>query len=156
MNTQIGISPDNLADVAHALNSLLADEFLLYTKTANAHWNVAGADFYNMHLFFETQFRTLGRLVDHVADCIHTLGSYAPATLKSILALTHLSEIPLEKNTSGDFIKALLNDHESLIIHLRENIGYFNDLRDFGTNDFITGLMETHEKMDWMLRAHLE
>jgi starvation-inducible DNA-binding protein len=25
-----------------------------------------------------------------------------------------------------------------------------------GTNDFLTGLMEQHEKMAWMLRAFLE
>jgi len=39
---------------------------------------------------------------------------------------------------------------------LRENINLFaNKLNDSGTSDFITGLMETHEKMAWMLRAHL-
>jgi starvation-inducible DNA-binding protein len=27
---------------------------------------------------------------------------------------------------------------------------------DIGTNDFLTGLMERHEKMAWMLRAMLE
>jgi len=27
---------------------------------------------------------------------------------------------------------------------------------DMGTNDFLTGLMEQHEKMAWMLRAFLE
>ena len=37
------------------------------------------------------------------------------------------------------------NDHESLIIRLRENINYFsNELKDAGTADFITALMETH------------
>jgi starvation-inducible DNA-binding protein len=25
-----------------------------------------------------------------------------------------------------------------------------------GTNDFLIGIMEKHEKMAWMLRAHLE
>jgi starvation-inducible DNA-binding protein len=40
---------------------------------------------------------------------------------------------------------------------LRENINHFNDkLHDAGTADFITGLMEKHEKMAWMLRAHLK
>jgi starvation-inducible DNA-binding protein len=27
---------------------------------------------------------------------------------------------------------------------------------DMGTNDFLTGLMEQHEKMAWMLRAFLQ
>ena len=53
-------------------------------------------------------------------------------------------------------MKALLGDHETIIIHLRENIDRFDEeWKDKGTSDFITGLMETHEKMAWMLRAHL-
>jgi starvation-inducible DNA-binding protein len=59
--------------------------------------------------------------------------------------------------TAQGFITELLTDHESLIIHLRENINIFaNDYKDLGTSDYVTGLMETHEKMAWMLRAHLK
>jgi starvation-inducible DNA-binding protein len=44
-----------------------------------------------------------------------------------------------------------------LIIELRENISLFaSDFNDFGTSDFITGLIKTHEKIAWMLRAHLK
>ena len=45
MKTQIGITPENLAYVSHGLNTLLADEYMLYTKTRNAHWNVEGRTF---------------------------------------------------------------------------------------------------------------
>jgi starvation-inducible DNA-binding protein len=45
---------------------------------------------------------------------------------------------------------------KSVIIFLRENINRFaNDFKDAGTSDFITSLMEEHEKMAWMLRSHL-
>jgi starvation-inducible DNA-binding protein len=85
------------------------------------------------------------------------LGHYAPATMKSYLELTHLTEQSRQKNDSAGFIKELLGDHESIIIRLRENINLFaSELNDLGTSDFITGLMETHEKMAWMLRAHLK
>jgi len=59
MNTAIGISKDNLTEVAHTLNGFLADEFLLYLKTRNAHWNVEGTDFHAMHKFFEEQYGSL-------------------------------------------------------------------------------------------------
>ena len=52
MNTEIGISETNRNAVALELSKLLADEFLLYTKTRNAHWNVEGPDFHSMHTFF--------------------------------------------------------------------------------------------------------
>jgi len=156
MQPNIGIKPENLKAVSHALNGILSDEFLLYTKTRNAHWNVEGPDFHAMHLFFESQYEKLDEIMDEVAERIRMLGHYAPATLKDFLQLTHLTEQMREKNDSAGFIRELLADHETIIITMRENIDRFaNEYKDAGTSDFITGLMEEHEKMAWMLRAHL-
>ncbi|SEM30729.1 Dps family protein [Chryseobacterium taichungense] len=157
MKTSIGIKNENLAKVAEVLVKVLADEFVLYTKTRKAHWNVEGQDFYNKHLFFEAQYQQLDGIVDDMAERIRTLGHYAPATLREYLELTHLSEHHLETNDSLTYIKELLSDHESILIHLRENINNFaSEFHDAGTSDYITGLMETHEKMAWMLRSHLK
>jgi starvation-inducible DNA-binding protein len=156
MEAKIGISPENLAEVAHSLSKILADEFVLYTKTRKAHWNVVGPDFYNKHKFFEEQYNQLEDIVDDVAERIRKLGHYVPATMKQFLELTHLTEDDREKNDSQGYIKMLLADHESILIHIRENIdNYAGPLKDLGTSDYITGLMETHETMAWMLRAHL-
>jgi starvation-inducible DNA-binding protein len=157
MKTSIGIKNENLAKVAGILVQTLADEFVLYTKTKKAHWNVEGADFYNKHLFFEAQYEQLDDIIDSLAERIRMLGHYAPATLREYLALTHLSETHLESNDSLTYMKALLSDHESILIHLRENIENFAvEFHDAGTSDYITGLLETHEKMAWMLRSHLK
>jgi starvation-inducible DNA-binding protein len=157
MKTSIGIKEENRKAVAIQLSKLLADEFVLYTKTRNAHWNVEGPDFHAMHLFFESQYNQLDEIMDSVAERIRSIGHYAPATLQSFLQLTHLSELGERDNTSKDFMKELLNDHESIIEFIRGNINSFaNDLGDAGTSDFITGLMEEHEKMGWMLRAYFK
>ena len=157
MNPAIGIKKDSLTKVAHLLNGFLADEYLLYLKARNAHWNVEGPDFHSMHKYFEEQYKQLDEIMDEVAERIRTLGHYAPAAMKVYLDLTHLTEQSREKNDGVGFIKDLLGDHESIITRLRENINQFaNDFRDSGTSDFITGLMKTHEKIAWMLRAHLK
>jgi len=157
MKTEIGIKPANAAEVAQSLNRLLADEHVLYIKTRKAHWNVEGPDFLAIHRFFEEQYKQLEGVIDDIAERIRTIGHYAEATLTAFLQETHLSEESREKNDSEGFIKSLLEDHESIIIHLRENIErYDEEWKDAGTTDFITGLLETHEKMAWMLRAHLK
>lgn len=157
MEANIGIKEENRKAVSDQLAKLLADEFVLYTKTRNAHWNVEGADFHAMHKFFEEQYDALDELMDSVAERIRQIGHYAPATLKSFLALTHLSEYSESKNTSLGYINELLKDHESIIEFIRGNINSFaNDFQDLGTSDFVTGIMEDHEKMAWMLRAHLK
>lgn len=156
MKTNIGIKQENISKIVEILTKVLADEFILYTKTKRAHWNVEGPDFYNKHIFFEQQYDAIDEIVDTVAERIRSLGHYTPATLKDFLSLTHLTEELQEKNDSNGFIKELLLDHESIIIYLRENINLIaNELQDAGTSDFITGLVENHEKMAWMLRAHL-
>ncbi|HEY4323406.1 MAG TPA: DNA starvation/stationary phase protection protein [Mucilaginibacter sp.] len=156
MGTIIGIKEESRKAVSDELVKLLADEFVLYTKTRNAHWNVEGKDFHSMHLFFESQYEQLDDIMDSVAERIRTIGHYAPATLKSFLDLTHLTEKVASKNDSMTFIKELLEDHESIIEFIRGNIDPFaSKYKDYGTSDFITGLMETHEKLAWMLRSHL-
>jgi len=156
MKTTIGITEVNRQNVATELAKIVADETVLYTKTKNAHWNIEGADFYDKHLFFEAQFGQLVEMIDRVAERMRTLGHYTPATLKSFLELTHLTEENKGKNSSLDFMRELLEDHESLIIVLRGLIKSFShDFHDEGSSDFVTGLMETHEKMAWFLRAHL-
>ena len=157
MKTAIGIKPANTAQVAQALNVLLADEHILYIKTRKAHWNVEGPDFLSIHRFFEEQYKQLEEIIDEIAERIRTIGHFPEATLAGFLQETHLTEESREKNDSAGFMKWLLQDHETIIIHLRENIDLFdNEYEDKGTSDFITGLMETHEKMAWMLRAHLK
>ena len=157
MEAHIGIKQEHLNEVAKSLSQVLADEFILYTKTRNAHWNVEGPDFHSMHIYFEGLYDELADIIDEVAERIRMLGHYACAKLTEYSELTHLTEQASQPNNSLGFIKTLLSDHETIIIHLRESIDYFNDeLKDAGTADFITGLMEKHEKTAWMLRSHLK
>lgn len=157
MKKVISITNINRQGVADELAKILADETVLYIKTKNAHWNIEGADFYDKHKFFESQFGQLDEIIDSVAERIRAIGHYAPAKLKSYLELTHLTEEMESKNNSQGYIKALLEDHESIISVLHENINSFlTDYNDVGSSDFITGLMERHEKMAWFLRSHIK
>jgi len=155
MKPNIDISDSNRQAVADILNTLLADEYVLFTKTRNAHWNIVGSNFIALHKFFEGQYEALDETIDSVAERVRTLGHYSLGTLKDFLRLTHLSEgeaLSVEK----DAIKALLQDHESVIANIRKDIITINDkYKDVGTAEFITGIMEGHEKMAWMLRSHL-
>ena len=152
----IGISDKNREAIAEQLSKILADEFMLYSKTLNAHWNIEGPDFHTVHVYLETLYNKQQEIVDTVAERIRAIGHYVPAQLNKYLELTHLSEEPLDKNDSKSLFTELLEDHESIIIFLRENIKPMADkLKAEGVSDYITGLMEYHEKTAWMLRSHL-
>jgi len=156
MKTNIGITEKNTSAVAEILNKLLADENVLYTKVRNAHWNVEGPDFHAQHLFFETIYDELAETIDEVAERVRSIGHYAVGTMKAWLEITQLTEMAYGKNDSKGFIKEILNDFESLIISLREDIDKVEKYKDAGTEDFLVGILEKHEKTAWMLRSHLK
>lgn len=155
MKINIGISEKNLRATANILNTLLADEYVLYTKTRNYHWNVVGDNFQELHKFFESQYDLLDVSIDEIAERVRSLGHYSLGSLKDFLAVARLSEKG-EAASAKKMLKNLLDDHETLIQILRKDVKTTNDnLDDAGTADFLTGLLEQHEKMAWMIRAYL-
>jgi len=135
----------------------LADEYVLYTKTRNYHWNVVGRQFNDLHKFFESQYEALDGFVDEVAERIRQLGAKSPGTLAEFTKATRLKEHPGKQPDAKGMLSALLVDHEAVIQTLRGDLATAMDrFSDAGTSDFLTGLMEKHEKMAWMLRAFVE
>ena len=157
MNLNIGIEPKHREGVVGLLSPLLADEYVLYTKTRNYHWNVVGPQFNDLHKFFQEQYEALDDVVDEVAERARTLGGHAVGTLAEFVQLTRLKEQPGRYPDAREMLANLLADHEALIRALRRDLETAAEQHhDVGTNDFLTGLMEKHEKMAWMLRTFLE
>lgn len=155
MKTTTGISEENKQKSADLLNVLLADENVLYTKTRNFHWNITGNNFYGLHLLLEKDYEELDVIVDDTAERIRQLGHFAVGTMKDYLKLTHLLEVNHADLTAENMLSELVNDHETIIRVLRQDIIKEEACKDSGTADFVTALLEKHEKMTWMLRSHL-
>ncbi len=152
MKTNIGLTDNQRKSVVHLLSTLLADEYVLYTRTRNYHWNVDGPHFNDLHKFFESQYETLDGNIDEIAERIRALGHKTPATLGEFLKATRLKENPIHVGAK-EMVSFLLFDHETIIRALRSDVEETAKQGDAGTSDFLTGLMEQHEKTAWMLRA---
>jgi starvation-inducible DNA-binding protein len=153
----IGISEANVQGVAALLSRLLADEHVLYMRLRNYHWNLVGMSFGPLHKLFQDQYEALSEVIDDVAERIRMLGPNTPGTLTEMLALTTLTERPGELPDDRTMISNLVADHEAIIRHLRKDVRATDEqYDDMGTSDFLTGLMEQHEKQAWLLRAHIE
>ncbi len=156
MKANIGISEEHLQQVALELNKALADLVVLYTKTRNYHWNVEGSSFMELHKFYEEQYDKLEEAIDEVAERIRSLGHYAEGRMADFLKLTSLLEQEYTNEPKAQLTN-LLNDHETIIRNLRRLVDEFDvKYKDKGTSDFVTGLMEDHEKMAWMIRSYLK
>ncbi|MFP5039654.1 Dps family protein [Parasediminibacterium sp. JCM 36343] len=156
MKIDIGIPEKNAQAVAFELNKVLADEVLLAAKTRNYHWNVEGPSFMELHKFYEGLYDELDEVIDEVAERVRAIGHYAEGRLVDVLKLTSLLENEYT-NDSKKQLADLLSDHETMIRTLRKLITVFaDDYKDLGNSDFVTGLMEKHEKTAWFIRSYLK
>lgn len=152
-----GLPQKTLRSIANSLNNLLADEYILYVKTHNYHWNVTGKKFHDLHIMLEGQYKELSKLIDDIAERVRALGAPAFGSLAEFSEHTRLKETPGVKLKAMDMLKNLLADHESIIRSIREDMqNVVTNNHDYGTENFLGGLLEKHEKLAWMLRATLE
>ncbi|MUG99012.1 DNA starvation/stationary phase protection protein [Scytonema sp. UIC 10036] len=153
----IGLSEEQRQGVIELLNKDLADAYVLLVKTKKFHWDVVGPQFRTLHELWEEQYQTLTETIDALAERVRTLGGYPVGTLQGFLDIATLKEEGGNVPTATEMVARLVDDHEQIIRNLREHIDRSSDdFHDEGTADFLTGLMEGHEEMAWMLRSFIE
>src|SRR2546425_12032284 len=108
MRIDIAIPEGARQTVVEILNTLLADEYLLYTKTRNYHWNVTGPQFNGLHKFFEAQSEELNEFVDAVAERAPQLGARAFRALAEFVTTARLNEAPRAGPAAGDSVALVL------------------------------------------------
>ncbi len=157
MKPQIGITQEHLKNSISILSSILANEMTLYIKLRKFHWNVSGESFMEFHKLFEGQYTQLEASIDEIAERISKLGGKTIGTMKEFSDISIIKESPNHYPSQKEMVKELLEDHETVIVHLRKDVDTSaEENKDAGTADFLTGLMEAHETMAWTLRRYLE
>lgn len=156
MIPKIGISEDNLEKSINLLSVVLSDEMTLYVKTRKFHWNVAGQSFMELHKLFEAHYSELELIIDNVAERISKLGGKTIGTMNEFSLLTRIMEHPNKYPVQNAMLTELLNDHKTLIYELRKDIDICsNECHDAGTADLLTGILQQHETIAWILRRYL-
>lgn len=156
MKTEIGIKEKDRKSVKVLLTTILSDEMVLLVKTKNFHWNVTGSNFNELHSFFQQQYSLLETAVDEIAERIRMLGFYSIGSMDEFLKSATLKENKQVKE-SDKMLAELLSDYETSIKYLRiVSADCVQKYNDTGTNDFLIGLMQVHEKSAWMIRSYFK
>jgi len=157
MKANIGLDDNARLEVGQMLNLLLADEYVLYATTRDYHWNVTGPEFQSLHKQFETQFGEVAEWIDQVAERARAIGAGARGNWADHTKAARSSADPGIDLAAEHMISELLALHEELIVQIRKDAcACAGKFKDAGTADFLTGLMERHEKAAWMLRSQLD
>lgn len=138
------------------MNGILADEYVLFTKTLKFHWNLRGRQFLSLHQFFGDQYNTLLVKMDDLAERIRTIDAFPVGTLGEIEDISRLSQKETSEISQSEMIDSLLLGHHSVVEKIKSIVkqdAYF--VNDPGTEDFMIGLLQWHEKQVWMLKSQL-
>jgi starvation-inducible DNA-binding protein len=149
-----GFTAQQRGEVAAGLTKFLADTYAVYLKTHGYHWNVRGAQFRELHMLFEEQYRDLWEALDDIAERIRALGEFAPQGYSAFANLTSIRD-GVPDTPAAQMVEELMRDHETVIATGRSVLKTADEDGDDVTVDLITQRLAFHEKTAWMLRATL-
>ena len=153
--TRIDIAADVREKVVAILNESLAATLDLKTQTKQAHWNVKGKDFYQLHELFDEMASEIEEYVDMVAERVTALGGTALGTARMAADRSILKEYPLDAIDGEEHVAALADRYSTYAKHVREAIDATDELGDADTADLYTEISRTVDKRLWFLEAHL-
>jgi starvation-inducible DNA-binding protein len=154
-STRIDLPVDVRTQIIAILAKTLATTLDLKTQIKQAHWNVKGLDFYQLHLLFDELAGEIEEYVDMVAERITALGGTPLGTARVAAANSVLPEYPLDAVTGIDHLTALSDRYGAYAAHVRTAIADTADLGDADTSDLYTEISRNIDKRLWFLEAHL-
>ena len=153
--TRIDLSTETRVGVVQILSQTLATTTDLKTQVKQAHWNVKGLDFYQLHGLFDEMASELEEYIDMVAERITALGGTALGTVRVAAAESLLPEYSLDIVDGIEHLDTLADRYAAYGKHLREAIAKTDELGDADTADLYTEISRTIDKRLWFLEAHL-
>ncbi len=153
--TRIDMSAEVRSQVCAVLNQTLAATLDLKTQTKQAHWNVKGMNFYQLHELFDELAGELEGYVDLVAERVTALGGTAMGTARMAAAESILPEYPVDAVEGSEHVTALAERFAAYGKHVREAIDTTDELGDADTADLYTEISRTIDMRLWFLEAHL-
>jgi starvation-inducible DNA-binding protein len=145
------IMTNTIAEVATALNRVLADSFALYIKTKNFHWHVSGPHFRDYHLLLDEQAVQILASTDMIAERVRKTSG---TTIRSVGHIARLSEI---RDNDADHVRAedmlaeLRRDNLALVEALKQAKTIADTAGDNASSGVIDTWTDEAEQRAWFL-----
>ncbi len=138
------------------LNITLAATLDLWTQLKQAHWNVKGKDFYQLHLLFDEVATTVYEYIDMVAERITALAGVANGTVRQSTHNSFLPEYPSIPISEKEHLEALADRLAAYVKHVRDAIEKTAELDDQVSNDLYIEIARAVDQKLWFIEAHLQ
>lgn len=154
--TKNGLSQETREKVIDILNARLADASDLKSQAKQAHWNVKGIHFFQLHELFDQVATAVEGHMDLIAERATALGGTALGTVRVAAQNSSLSEYPLEITDGTAHVDALSTALADFGNVVRRNIDETTDLGDADTADLFTEVSREIDKLLWFVEAHIQ
>jgi starvation-inducible DNA-binding protein len=138
------------------LNGRLADTADLYSQIKQAHWNVKGPNFFQLHQLFDQLAAEVFPYIDLIAERATALGGVAMGTARMAAATSTLPEYPVEATEGQRHLKALTDRYAIFSANIRKAIDLADERHDRDTADLFTEISRTADKQLWFLEAYVQ
>jgi starvation-inducible DNA-binding protein len=155
-DTHIDITEGVRAKEIDLLNQQLADSFDLYSQLKQAHWNVKGKDFFQLHELFDTLAEGVLGFVDLIAERATALGGTATGTVRMAAGATSLPEYPDDVVEGMDHVTCLVDRYGRYAKTTREAINTTDGWGDPTTADLFTEISREVDKQLYFLESHIQ
>jgi starvation-inducible DNA-binding protein len=155
-STRIDIVEASREELVRLLNARLADTFDLYSQLKQAHWNVKGSDFIQLHKLYDDVAESVLEYVDMIAERATALGGLALGTARMAAAASTLDEYPVGAVEGMDTVSAIADRLAAYGASVRAAIDAAVDLHDQDTADLFTEVSRATDKHLWFIEAHLQ
>jgi starvation-inducible DNA-binding protein len=154
--TRIDIPAEAREQLVELLNARLADSFDLYSQLKQAHWNVKGSDFIQLHELYDAVAESILEFVDMIAERATALGGLALGTARMAAETTTLEEYPLDAVVGKETVAVVADRLAAFGASVREAIDTTTELGDQDTADLFTEISRAVDKHLWFVEAHLQ
>jgi len=153
-STRIDIADSSRDELVELLNARLADTFDLYSQLKQAHWNVKGSDFIQLHELYDTIAESVLEYVDTIAERATALGGLALGTARMAAAASTLDEYPADAVAGMDTVAAIADRLGVYGASARAAIEAALELDDQDTADLFIEVSRATDKHLWFVEAH--
>ncbi|MBZ5648049.1 MAG: DNA starvation/stationary phase protection protein Dps [Acidobacteriia bacterium] len=154
--TSIDIPENKRQEIVRLLNARLADTLDLKTQAKQAHWNVKGREFFQLHELFDQIAAHLEAHSDIIAERATALGGVAMGTARMAAANSAIPEYDLDATKGEEHVRALVQRLAKLGANVRAAIDRADELGDKSTADVFTEISRELDKDLWFLEAHVQ
>jgi len=140
------------AELAADLQRVLVDLIELQLQGKQAHWNVVGTNFRDLHLQLDELVDAAREASDTIAERMRALDAVRDGRSDTVAATTSLPQFPAGEQNTADVVD-LVTSRVYAAVDTARNVHDDVDAADPSTADLLHQIIDALEKLAWMIKA---